>query len=85
MLLKNAQRAVIGPRPQDTKMIKPTTARTDRARLLSTLLATTAIGAMASPALAEEFQGPVTSLGDIDVYGRRIDGYRAGSTTTVIA
>lgn len=63
-------------------MIKPTTARTDRARLLSILLATTAIGAMASPALAEEFQGPVTSLGDIDVYGRRIDGYRAGSTTT---
>lgn len=63
-------------------MIKQTKPGTGRTRLLSILLATTAVGGVASPALAQQPEGPVTSLGNIDVYGHRIDGYRASSTTT---
>ncbi len=62
-------------------MTKPTTARADRARLLSILLASTAVAA-ASPVLAQQSETQSTSVADVDIYGHRDNGYRATATTT---
>lgn len=64
-------------------MTKPTSARADRARLLPVLLATTALCAVAAPALAQQ-KGEPYNLGTIDVNGqvRSETGYRASATTT---
>ncbi|NBW07559.1 MAG: TonB-dependent siderophore receptor [Caulobacteraceae bacterium] len=62
-------------------MTKPTRARADRARLLSILLASTAVAA-ASPVLAQQSEVQTTSVTDVDIYGHRDNGYRATATTT---